>query len=137
MLSNRNIKYFKLAKNVAELSDFSRCRVGCVVIYNGKVLNSSFNCNKTHPLQKVYNQYRFSGDECPHKLHAEIHALIPFLRQDIDWGRVSVYVYRIRKDIGKGIARPCEGCMEFIKSLGIKDIYYTTNDGYCHEEIKY
>ena len=33
------------------------------------------------------------------------------------------------------ISRPCPSCMAAIKDLGIKDIYYTTNDGFAHEKI--
>lgn len=31
---------------------------------------------------------------------------------------------------------PCPSCMAAIKDLGIKDIFYTSNDGYVHERIE-
>lgn len=43
--------------------------------------------------------------------------------------------YRIRKDQPFGLARPCSSCMAAIRDLGIRDIYYTTNDGYAYERL--
>lgn len=31
---------------------------------------------------------------------------------------------------------PCPSCMAAIKDLGIRHIYYTTNDGYAYEEVE-
>lgn len=30
----------------------------------------------------------------------------------------------------------CPSCMAAIKDLGIRHIYYTTNDGYAYEEVE-
>ena len=35
-----------------------------------------------------------------------------------------------------GMARPCASCMQAIKDLGIREIYYTTNDGYSYEKLE-
>lgn len=32
------------------------------------------------------------------------------------------------------MARPCPACMSAIKELGIKNIYYTTDNGYAYEK---
>lgn len=70
------------------------------------------------------------------KLHAEINC-INFIRHlNINFSKVKLYIYRIRKDQPFGLSRPCPSCMVAIKDLGIKDIYYTTNDGYVHERIE-
>ena len=34
------------------------------------------------------------------------------------------------------MSRPCPSCMAAIKDLGIRNIYYTTDDGFSHEIIK-
>ena len=34
------------------------------------------------------------------------------------------------------MARPCPSCMAAIRDLGIRDIYYTTNDGYVYERLE-
>ena len=48
----------------------------------------------------------------------------------------KIYVYRENKNGELRMCRPCPACMEIIKERGIRDIYYTTGDGYCHERIK-
>ena len=35
-----------------------------------------------------------------------------------------------------GMARPCPACMQYIKDMGIKNIYYTTGDGFVHEVLR-
>lgn len=128
-------KYFDIAKNIADLSDFKRVQVGCVIVYKNKVLNAACNLSKTRPLQKLYNKERFAADSV-HSLHAEIHALLPLLDSDINWKKVDIYIYRKRKDKPFGMARPCKSCLALIKDLGIKNVYYTTNYGFAHEYIK-
>ena len=90
-----------------------------------------------YPLQKEYNKLRYPDDNTPHCLHAEMAALIPLHNLDIDWSKTSVFVWRVCKaDRSKGaLARPCPACMAYIKSLGIKDIYYSANDGPVHEVL--
>ena len=46
------------------------------------------------------------------------------------------YIYGIRKDQPCGMADPCPSCMAAIRDLGIRDIYYTTNDGYVYERLE-
>lgn len=55
---------------------------------------------------------------------------------NINFSKVKLYIYRIRKSQPFGIARPCPSCMAAIKDLGIRDIYYTTDDGYSYERIE-
>ena len=54
---------------------------------------------------------------------------------DIKWDKVVIFVYREMLDGSIGMARPCESCMAYIKDMGIKNIYYTTNDGFAHEVL--
>ena len=72
----------------------------------------------------------------PAKLHAEINCLNQIRHLDINFSKVKLYIYRIRKDQPFGMARPCPSCMAAIKDLGIKNIYYTTNDGYSYERLE-
>jgi deoxycytidylate deaminase len=34
------------------------------------------------------------------------------------------------------MARPCQSCMAAIKDLGIKEIYYTSDEGFVYEKLK-
>lgn len=137
MFSRQDYHYFKKAKSVAEISDFYKTHIGCIAVYQGNIIGIGCNSNKTHPVQKYYNRYR--NDNCNSfipKLHAEISCINSIRNLDINFSKVKLYIYRIRKDQEYGLARPCPSCMAAIKDLGIKYIYYTTNDGFAYEETE-
>ena len=136
MLSNTDYKYFDKARQVATVSDYHKAHIGCVVVYQGQAIGLGCNCNKTHPIQKKYNRYRKSSDSMLPKLHAEINCLNQIKHFDINFSKVKLYIYRIRKDQSFGMARPCPSCMAAIRDLGIRNIYYTTNAGYAHEKLE-
>ena len=130
-------RLFQFAKNMAQMSDFERQKMGCVVVYKNKIIGMGFNSMKTHPLQKEYNKVRFNEDRSPHCIHAEMHALLPIRYMDVDWSKVRVYTYRLcREDRSRGaLARPCPSCQAFMRDLGIKHIYYTTSTTPVHEVL--
>ena len=136
-MTNKNMRYFNHARHIAEMSDFNRVHIGCVAVQGNRILSTGFNTNKSHPMQAHYNRFReFNGDSiCNHSLHAEMACLVPLCGCNIDFNKVDLYIYRIRKDIGKGYVRPCKACMQAIIELGIRNIYYTSNDGFVHESI--
>ena len=138
-IKKSDLKYFEHAKNIALMSDFKKEKIGCVIVYHKSIISFGFNTNKTHPIQMKYNKIRFDNEDAIHKIHAEISALIQIQYEDIQWNKVSMYVYRVSKsyESGYGMARPCKSCMAFIKKLGIKNIYYTTYDGFAHERLQY
>lgn len=139
MFHNIDYKYFNKARQIASISDYYKTHIGCIAVYQGAIIGIGYNQNKTHPVQKKYNKYRYmynNGCEALPKLHAEINCLNFIKHMDINFSKVKLYVYRIRKDQPFGMSRPCPSCMAAIKDLGIRDIYYTTNDGYVHEKIK-
>ena len=136
MLRNVDYRYFKKARQIANISDYKKQHVGCVAVYQGQVIGLGCNCNKTHPMQKFYNKYRMPSDYMLPKLHAEISCINQIKHLDINFSKVKLYIYRIRKDQPFGLARPCPSCMAAIRDLGIRDIYYTTNDGYVYEKLE-
>lgn len=136
MFRNTDYRYFYKARQIATISDYNKVHIGCVAVYQGQIIGVGFNCNKTHPTQKFYNRYRDHSDTLLPKLHAEISCLNQIRNLDINFSKVKLYIYRIRKDQPYGLARPCPSCMAAIKDLGIKEIYYTTNDGYSYEKLE-
>ena len=135
-MTKTDYKYFAKARQAAMVSDYYKTHIGCVAIYQGSIIGIGCNCNKTHPTQKFYNKYRKQSEIMLPKLHAEISCLNSIRHLDINFSKVKLYIYRIRKDQPFGLSRPCPSCMAAIKDLGIRDIYYTTNDGYVHERIE-
>lgn len=135
MFTNADYKYFDKARQVAHISDYNKCHIGCVAVYQGQIIGLGCNCNKTHPTQKFYNKYRKSSDDLLPKLHAEISCINQIKNLEITFSKVKLYIYRIRKDRPCGLARPCPSCMAAINDLGIKHIYYTSNNGYAYEKL--
>ena len=112
MISKTDRRYFLKARNIADLSDFHKIHIGCVEVY----------------------QYRINN--LLPKLHAEISCISSIRHLNINFSKVKLYIYRTRYDQDHGLARPCPSCMAAIKDLGIKHIYYTTNDGYGYEYVE-
>ena len=137
-MNKRDFRYFQIAKENANLSDFSDINLGCVAVYKGKIVATGFNSEKTHPIQMQYNErYRNINHQIwrKHSLHAEIMCLnrLDGIIDASEFHKVKLYIYRKRKDRPYGLSRPCPACMKRIKELGIKNIFYTSNDGFVHE----
>ena len=131
--------YLNLARNACYYSDFMKARLGAVLIYKGKVMSVGWNSTKTSPLQRQLNRYRgynINTSTAHDTLHAEVACLSKIRDLNIDWGRASLFICRIKKDGSRGLSRPCSGCQALIRSMGIKNVYYTTNDnGWCFERM--
>ena len=125
--------YFKAAKAMAELSDFKQHHIGCVAVWKHKIVSSGYNSYKTNPKQKELNIHRFDADT-PATVHAELSCLLPLInRRDINFSDVSLYIYREYKSGKLALARPCASCEALLRSLGIRNVYYTNDGGYSHE----
>ena len=134
-MTHSNLAYFAAAKAVSELSDHKHYKIGAVVVMNHCIISSASNSNsKTHPLQKKYNKYRFT-DDGDHKQHAELAALVPLIRDGVDLSNATIYVYRVHKNGTLAMRRTCPSCMQLIKDVGIKRVFYTTENGYAYEKI--
>lgn len=140
MLSKSDIKYLYKAKQVAMASDYPHIHVGCIAVYQGNIVAVGCNTNKTHPVQQFYNRYKNNGQlldgRLIPKMHAEINCLNSIRHLDINFSKVKLYIFRIRYSQPYGITRPCQSCMAAIKDLGIRDIYYTTDEGFSYERIE-
>lgn len=138
-MTNKDITFFNIAKNMSKLSTWKNKKysIGCIITYKHRIISSGFNQDKTSPIQKKYNKERFSDDTL-HSLHAEISALIPLIKQsNINFSKINLYTYREKKNGLLGNSKPCKSCMKLIKDLGIKNIFYTTDDGYTEEKLIY
>ena len=108
-------------------------------MYKNHILSVGYNTNKTHPIQKKYNIYReMEKDkvEPSSGLHAEMMCLLGLKDMDIDYSKVKLYIYREDQNGNLSNCRPCPACMELIDRLGIKKIYYTTENGYATDVRK-
>lgn len=136
VLSKKDKAYFNIAKEISKLSDFPRIHIGCVAVYKHRVIATGMNSQKTNPLQKKYNRFRFDDDAKPHCIHSEVACLTSLIGNPrIDFKNVSLYIYRENGKNELALARPCNACMKLIMDLGIRHIYYTNTCGFSHEKI--
>ena len=136
-------KYFSIAKEYSLYSDFPKIHIGAIIVYKNKVVSYGYNTTKQHPLQAKYNKYRtIDGKPCDvcqmnNTLHAELMSIINLLRTFKDnLNKCSIFVYREYKNGSTALCKPCEGCEKALHDIGIKNIYYTTNNGWCYERVE-
>lgn len=137
-------RFFKLAKNASKLSDYSKKKIhiGAILVYKNKIIANGWNTQKTSPIQYKYNIYRenlnadraFSANDHLPCVHAEMKCLIDSKDMDIDWSKVSLFVYRESCNKTR-MCRPCPSCEKALIDRGIKHIYYTSEKGYNYEKI--
>ena len=115
-------RYFDLGRNLAYNSPYGKIRHGAVLIKGGSVLNASFNKDK-------YTSFG-SRFRSPTRGHATVHAEIGCvlgLPRSVTSG-ADVYVCRINRNGEFRNSKPCTMCHEALKHVGVKRVYYTTND---------
>ena len=139
-----NKRYFKFAREASMQSTYHGSHnfapaIGAIAEYKGSIVATAYNTNKTSPLQARYNVYRYKDTDTLPKTHAEV-ALVQKLRwkfgDSIDWTKVHIYLYREYKDGRLGPSRCCASCLAMLKELGVKKIFYTTEDGYVEEKFR-
>ena len=145
MGSNKRFsKFMSIAKQVSELSTFDKYRLGAIITVKGVVVARGWNKHKSHPTQKFYNQFRTNliegtqvVDAAQNFLHAEVDAINKALRLGIDLSEAELTVFRAGLDKQQKMARPCGGCMEYIKTVKIGTIRYSTPDGMAIEYLNH
>ena len=115
-------RLFELAKNVAYNSPYGKIRHGALLVKGGSVRNVAFN-------KENYSSFgtRFRK---PHKGHATVHAelgCILGMPRNVTSG-ADVYVCRINREGEFRISKPCSMCHAALKHVGVKRVYYTTNN---------
>jgi deoxycytidylate deaminase len=113
-----NLRFFQKAKILALRSDHPKHRLGAVVVdKRGHIIGQGYNVMKTHPKSNSYER----------RIHAEFAAI---LACNASTEGCTIYVYRGMKNGSMACSKPCQYCLKMLKQYGIKDIYYTNQDGY-------
>lgn len=134
-LSKRERAFYATAKDISMLSNH-RARLGCIVVDKHRIISSGCNSKtKCHPLQIELDNQFFPGYENKGPIHAETAALLPLIRRRVDLTGATLYLYREDRNGNLAPSRPCARCMTLIRELGIKQIKYTTSDGFATEKI--
>jgi len=128
MLWAMNDKTFRLAIQTAKGSP-SKKQVGAVLLSKGKVISTACNLeDKTHPVQARWA--RKAGLDPKQYLHAEIAALVR-CRRPVD----SIVVARVNSEGKLRNSRPCCLCQLGLRDAGIKQMFYSTNEGFICEKL--
>ena len=131
-------RYFEVAKQVSKLSDFQNKRkinIGAILVYKKRIISIGFNSLKTNPVQDKLNSYRDFYPKPFPTIHAEVNCIL-HCKEKINWNKAKLFIYREHgKTFNPILAAPCEACRYLLKEKGIKDIYYTINNGYAHEKL--
>jgi tRNA(Arg) A34 adenosine deaminase TadA len=117
--------FLQLAIETAKSSP-SRRKVGAVLLKKSKVVATAVNLEeKSHPIQARLAQKVGLAEKI--YLHAEISALIK-AKEDAD----TIIVARVNSQNKLRMAKPCPICALALEQEGIKNVYYTTNDGFMY-----
>jgi len=136
-LGGKDKVFFNAAKAISELSDH-HFKLGCVVVDHHRIISSGHNSKtKCHPIQATLDRRYFNDPKVTQygPVHAEVAALLPLIKKNIDLSGAVLYVYRQDRHTHLAASRPCPRCMALIKQYGIKKIKYTTYDGFAAEKI--
>lgn len=113
-------KIIDIAKEEACKSSH-KARMGCVIFNKKTIISKSYNSalksrKKLHP---KYQKWDYS-------VHAELDAIIK-ARHDLKG--CSLLIVRLNKNNELRMSKPCHHCMKYIEHVGIKNIFYTDNEG--------
>jgi deoxycytidylate deaminase len=106
-----------------------RCRHFSFIFDRGRLVSfGSNNCKKTHPLNLRYNYVNRQNHKIASMVgtHSEMNAVIR-LGSDSCYGLTLVNT-RINRKNELDYSFPCCGCMDMIKKLGFKNVFYTTKN---------
>lgn len=95
--------------------------MGCVIVKSGRIISSGYNSVGCHNV----NSYR----KCRNSVHAEQHAIQRLLGQPSLLFGATLYVSRVANSGRLLLARPCPFCMNLIRSVGIKKVFYSDSNG--------
>lgn len=117
------INYLKMIRNAikeAYKSNFD-LRIGAVIVKSGRVLSKGYN--KTGVYTK-YAHVEFLS------IHAEVDAIIKCLKSYRYSNLIGakIYIAGLRKNGRLLLSKPCTRCAQLIRNVGIKKVYYTTNE---------
>lgn len=136
-MSTSQKDYYFICK-AQEIAQKSPCKMqhGAVAVSNGKIIGRGYNDYQTNDSSDLSN-----ACTC----HAEMAAIKDALRNsgyyqkyihvlkdkklEKTFKKLKLYIVRTDDKYNLKESSPCEDCAKIIKTLNIKKVYYTTNNG--------
>ena len=122
--SKKTQRTLELAKRVASNSTYGRLKHGAVLLKGGNVINVAFN---KPDFTKFGNRFRNNYTCGIATTHAEIGAILGLARSTTEGA--TIFVVRVNRCGEYRMSKPCPMCETALKHVGIKRVYYTTDDG--------
>lgn len=116
---------FRKAKQIAQKkSNHAAHRMGAVVVKGNRILSTG--ANQVSRGCKYIHDKKWSDS-----LHAEAAAILQLLKHNDlrSLAGADLYVTRINKVGHVRMAKPCRYCQDLAQAVGIRRIFYTTNEG--------
>ena len=109
----------RIASKQAKKSLHKQHKLGAVIVKGSRILSTGFN--SLRPSQVI-------GTET---LHAEAAAVLKLLKERrlSDLSGAEMYVTRFTRGGRVGMSYPCDSCRRLLSSVGIRKVYYTTDEG--------
>ena len=106
-----------------------RCRHFSFLYRGQRLLSVGLNSHKTHPmsLQYGYRSRRASPGGWTVGTHSELNAVLRL--GDGECRGLTLVNTRVNRRGRLDYSRPCEGCLDLIRSLSIREVYHTAKDG--------
>jgi deoxycytidylate deaminase len=132
MINNKFITIFPRLIQEASKSQI-KCQLAAALIKGQKLLSKP--CSNA--LRNVCRGFACGS------LHAEAHAILDYFGRDLSYSsknggsfyipkdkkiKCDLIVIRINKDEKICTSRPCYNCLNMMKAVGIRKVYYTDND---------
>jgi deoxycytidylate deaminase len=106
-----------------------RCRHFSFIVEGSRILKIGFNRDKTHPKNLLYDYRNRSGELMSNQIgiHSEMDAVIKF--GETDCSGLMMINTRINRNNVLDLSKPCRGCIDMVKRLNFKQVYYNDTCG--------
>ncbi len=112
-------RFLKYAVEEAQKSEH-RQKVGAVIFDKSKIISRGYN----HP-QRSVKHLRRKFQKWPGTVHAEVDAII---KARTELKGMSILVIRVNNKKQLRIAKPCQYCLMYLEYVGIRKVFYSTNE---------
>lgn len=119
------VSYALINKHNADL----RCRHFSFILDRNKIISIGLNSSKTHPKNLKYNYVNKMNQNISDIVgtHSELSAVIKLGEEDCS--SLTLVNTRINRNDELDFSAPCSGCLDMIKQLNFKNVYFSNVQG--------
>ena len=119
------VSYALISKHNADL----RCRHFSFIMDRNKIISIGLNSLKTHPKNLKYNYVNKLNQNISDIVgtHSELSAVIRLGKENCSG--LTLVNTRINRNNELDFSAPCSGCLDMIKQLNFKSVYFSGNNG--------